>query len=93
MILLEEHIELKILHHNNFIKFDVIEVLKDDDQVSFKVFNDGDYLFTLIPKNNAGLFSFELSQLDKDLAIDIDWVLYSKIEASLFSVFLKEDPS
>ena len=49
------------------------------------------YVFTLIVKNDGPCF--ELSKLDKELDIEINWNLYSKIKASLYSVFLRDLPS
>lgn len=90
MILLEQHIELKIYHFNALRKYDVIEMLKDDEGMSFTVFRNHKYLFTLIPKITDYL-TFELAEQDKTK--DIDWNLYLKIEASLFSIFFKDPPS
>ncbi len=90
MILLEQYIELRIYHRNELRKYNVLELLKDDDGMSFTIFYKGDYLFTLIPKMKEFL-SFELSDADKKTYID--WKLFLKIEASLFSVFLKNPPS
>lgn len=86
MILLEQHIELKIYHHNALRKYDAIEMLKDDEGMSFTIYCQDEYLFTLIPKITDYL-SFELAEADR--SINIDWKLYLKIEASLFSIFLK----
>ena len=91
MILQEQHIALKIYHHNELIKYDVFEIFKDDG-VIFKIFHDGEYFFTLIPKMDECL-SFELFRADYDIHKPVDWDLYSKIEVSLYSVFLKEMPS
>ena len=90
MILLEQYIELRIYHLNELRKYNVLELLKDDEGMSFTIFYKGDYLFTLIPKMKEFL-SFELSDADKKTYID--WKLFLKIEASLFSVFLKNPPS
>jgi hypothetical protein len=86
MILLEQHIELKIYHFNALRKYEVIEMLKDDEGMSFTIFRKDKYLFTLIPKITDYL-TFELAEKDKTK--DIDWNLFLKIEASLFSIFLK----
>lgn len=86
MILLEQHIELKIYHFNELRKYNVIEMLRDDEGMSFTIFYKEDYLFTLIPTITDYL-TFELSEADKHT--DIDWNLFLKIEASLFSIFLK----
>jgi hypothetical protein len=86
MILLEQHIELKIYHFNTLRKYDAIEMLKDDEGMSFTIYCQDEYLFTLIPTITDYL-TFELSEADKSL--NIDWNLFLKIEASLFSIFLK----
>lgn len=86
MILLEQHIELKIYHLKNLKKYDVVELLKDDEGMSFTVYYQDKYLFTLIPKITDYL-TFELADADRHK--NIDWNLYLKIEASLFSIFLK----
>lgn len=86
MILLEQHIELKIYHFDTLRKYDVIELLKDDEGMSFTIYYQDEYLFTLIP-TIADYLTFELSEADR--GINIDWNLYLKIEASLFSIFLK----
>ena len=85
MILLEQDIELQIYHDNELRKYDVVEVLKDDEGMSFKIFYKGDYVFTLIPTMNEFL-SFKLSAPNKVMPWDSS--LYLKIEASLFSIFL-----
>ena len=54
--------------------------------IQFKIFYKGDYIFTLIPTMKEFL-SFELSAPNKMLRWDLS--LYLKIEASLFSIFLK----
>lgn len=90
MILLEQYIELQIYHFNELRKYNVVELLKDDEGMSFKIFYKGVYIFTLIPTLREFL-TFELSDADKDKPID--WKLYLKIEASLFSIFLKNPPS
>ena len=90
MILLEQYIELRIYHLKELRKYNVLELLKDDEGMSFTIFYKGDYIFTLIPKMNEFL-SFELSESDKNTKIDLN--LFLKIEASLFSVFLKNPPS
>ena len=90
MILLEQHIELKIYHFNELRRYNAIELLKDDEGMSFSIFYKDAYLFTLIPTITDYL-SFELSEADKFL--NIDWNLFLKIEASLFSIFLKDPPS
>ncbi len=92
MILLEQHIVLKIYHEKELKKYDVIEMLKDDEGMSFTIFHKGDYLYTLIPKM-ADFLTFHLSDTDICTNFFFDWDLYLKIEASLYSVFLKETPS
>lgn len=86
MILLEQYIELQIYHFNELRKYNVVELLKDDEGVSFKIFYKGDYIFTLIPTMTDCL-SFQLSAPNKMIRWDLH--LYLKIEASLFSIFLK----
>jgi hypothetical protein len=86
MILLEQYIELQIYHLNELRKYSVVELLKDDEGVSFKIFYKGDYIFTLIPTMDEFL-SFELSAPNKLIPWDLS--LYLKIEASLYSIFLK----
>jgi hypothetical protein len=89
MILLEQYIELKIYHGDKLGKYNVIELFQDDEGVSFKIFYDGAYIFTLIP-TMSDLLSFQLSEYDKAEGTIVDWSLYSKIEASLYSIFLKQ---
>jgi hypothetical protein len=89
MILLAQYIELRIYHLKEWRKYNVIELIKNEDEVSYKIFHNEDYIFTLIPKKTTNL-SFELSDFDMAMDTIIDWGLYSKIEASLFSIFLKE---
>jgi hypothetical protein len=86
MILLQQYIELQIYHFRELRKYNVVELLKDDEGMSFKVFYKGDYIFTLIPTMNEFL-TFELSAPNKLMRWDLS--LYLKIEASLFSIFLK----
>jgi hypothetical protein len=86
MILLEQYIELQIYHLDELRKYNVVELLKDDEGVSFKIFYKGVYLFTLVPTMQEFL-SFELAAPNK--LISMDWKLYLKIEASLYSIFLK----
>ncbi len=94
MILLEQHIVLKIYHEKELKKYDVIEMLKDDEGMSFTVYHHGEYLYTLIPKMTEAL-TFHLSDADicTTSTLSFDWDLFLKIEASLYSVFLKEMPS
>jgi len=86
MILLEQYIDIQIYHYNELRKYNVVELLKDDEGVSFKIFYKGDYIFTLIPTMREFL-TFELSAPNKKIRWDL--ALYLKIEASLFSIFLK----
>lgn len=90
MILLEQYIELRIYHNNQLRKYNVLELLKDDEGMSFIIYYNGRYMFTLIPKMTDYL-RFELSPSDKNINIDLK--LFLKIEASLFSVFLKDPQS
>ena len=90
MILLEQYIELRIYHKKELRKYNVLELLKDDEGISFTIFYKGDYVFTLIPTMTDYL-RFELSPTDKNTNIDLS--LFLKIEASLFSVFLKDPQS
>jgi hypothetical protein len=92
MILLEEYLELRIYHHNELRTYDVLEIFTDDEGVIFKILYAGEYLFTLVPVKTSSL-TFQLSKMDKDIDIEIDWELYLKIEASLYSIFLNEEPS
>lgn len=91
MILIEQHIDLNIYHCKKLKRYEVIQTWKDDFEISFKVMEEDRYVFTLIIKNDGPCF--ELSKLDRELDIEIDWSLYSKIEASLYSVFLRDLPS
>lgn len=86
MILLEQYIELQIYHLDELRKYNVVELFKDDEGVSFKIFYKGQYMFTLIPTMQE-MLSFKLSEKDK--MITMDGKLYLKIEASLYSIFLK----
>lgn len=86
MILLEQYIELQIYHLNQLQKYNVVELLKDDEGVSFKIFYLGEYMFTLIPTMQEFL-TFALTAPNK--LMPMDWSLYLKIEASLYSIFLK----
>jgi len=88
MILLEQYIELKIYHFDELRKYNVVELFSDCEGVSFKIFNNAECIFTLIPTMKDSL-TFELSDFDKENKTCIDWKLYSKIKASLFSIFLK----
>ncbi len=90
MILLEQHIELQIFHLNELRKYKVVELLKDDEGMSFKIFHKGEYMFTLIPSLHEYL-TFQLSAPNK--LLEMDWRLYLKIEASLYSVFLRSPVS
>ena len=92
MILLEQYIELQIYHLGELRKYSVIELFKDDEGVIFKVFYQDEYVFTLIPTMQDSL-SFELSEFDRSANTAIDWAIFSKVEASLYSVFLKEPKS
>lgn len=92
MILLKHYIDLKVFHFNTFIDFKVIEVLQEDSCISFQIFYNGRYFFTLVPaKKKNG--SFELSLFDKMKKTAIDWDLFSKIEISLFAILLREPVS
>lgn len=89
MILLAQYIELRIYHLCELRKYNVIELIKNDNEVSYKIFHHEEYIFTLVPRKTKHL-SFELSDFDTAMDTYIDWKLYLKIEASLFSIFLKE---
>lgn len=91
MILIEQHIDLNIYHCKKLKRYEVIQTWKDDFDITFKVLDGDMYVFTLTIKNDGP--SFELSKMDRELDIEIDWGLYSKIEASLYSVFLRDLPS
>ncbi|MEP7236612.1 MAG: hypothetical protein ABI685_02065 [Ferruginibacter sp.] len=86
MILLKQYIQLQIYHFKELRKYNVVELLEDDEGMSFKIFYKGDYIFTLIPTMKEFL-TFELSAPNKMMPWDLS--LYLKIEASLFSIFLK----
>ena len=90
MILLQQHIELKIYHQNQLRKYKVIELLKDDEGMSFSIFYEGDFLFTLIPKM-ADFLTFSVKDIHK--LINFNLGLYLKIEAALYSVFLTQPQS
>lgn len=89
MILLKHYIDLKVFHFNTFIDFKVIEVLQEDEGVSFHIFYKKRYFFTLVPRKSKAV-CFELSAFDKLRKTVIDWDLFSKIEISLFAILLKE---
>ena len=91
MILIEQHIGLNIYHNKKLESYEVIQTWKEDFDVAFKVLFKGNYLFTLVIRNDCR--QFELSQRDIDLDVEIDWQIYSKITASLYSVFLKHQAS
>ena len=90
MILLQQHIELKIYHENEMKKYKVIELLKDDEGISFSIFHDGELLFTLIPKMGEFL-TFSVKEENKLANFNLS--LYLKIEAALYSVFLSQPQS
>jgi len=89
MILLEQNIEILIFHLDEVKRYDVIELHKDDEGVSFTIFYSDIYLFTLIPKMEDSL-SFTLSETDAGRMNRIDRGLYLKIKASLYSLFLNQ---
>ena len=91
MILLEQNIELHIFHLGKLKKYTVIELLKDDEGVSFKIFLDELYLFTLIPTMKDNYLTFELQETA--MMPPAEWDLYLKIKASLYSIFLSQPPS
>ena len=86
------NIELGIFHLGKLIKYDVVELFQDNDMLSYGIFHKGKYEFTLVPSNPEWL-SFELSEYDKLRDIKLDWDIYSKIEASLYSMFLNDPAS
>jgi hypothetical protein len=90
MILLQQHIELKIYHQNEMRKYKVIELLKDDEGMSFSIFHEGNLLFTLLPKMDEFL---TFSVKDEYKLKNFNLGLYLKIEAALYSVFLKQPQS
>ena len=90
MILLQQHIELKIYHQNEIRKYKVIELLKDDEGISFSIFYEGNLLFTLIPKMDEFL---TFSVKDEYKLANFNVSLYLKIEAALYSVFLTQPQS
>lgn len=92
MILLEQNIELLISHPDEFKRYAVIELHTDDEGVSFTIFCNDNYLFTLVPTMRDCL-SFSLSETDTGGLQVIDTDLYLKIKASLYSLFLNQPPS
>ena len=74
MILLQQHIELKIYHNNKLRKYKVIELLKDDEGISFSIYHDGDFVFCLIP-TMTDFLSFKLK--DPSRLKNIELSLYS----------------
>lgn len=91
MILTEQHINLNIYHQHQLQRYEVIQTWKEDFDINFKVLYQGLYLFTMVIESEGR--GFELSKLDRELDIEIDWKLYSKIEAAIYSIFLRDDPS
>ena len=91
MIVTEQHIELNIYHQHQLQRYEVIQTWKEDFDIDFKVLYKGLYIFTMVLKSEGK--GFELSNLDRELDIEIDWKLYSKIEASIYSIFLRGNPS
>jgi len=92
MILLEHYIDIKIFHLSSLKKYDVVQTLWNNAMISFKVMYNGQYVFTLVVKND-GPIRFELSHMDRNLDIEVDWELYSKVEAALIAVYLNQIPS
>jgi hypothetical protein len=91
MILIEQHIEINIYHQHKLERYEVIQTWKEGFDIAFKVLHKDNYIFTLVIKDESR--QFELSTHDIELDIEIDWSIYSKIEAALYSVFLRDMPS
>ncbi len=93
MILLEEYIDLKIVHYGTLMQFDILKRLSDNGVISFKVLYNNEYVYTLVTRNDPVFFGLELSATDSELLAGIDRELYAKIVVSLYAVFLNEEPS
>jgi len=93
MILLEENIELSILHNNKVLRFNVLERLTDTGMISFKVMYKQEFLYTLVTRNNLDFFRLTLATINGESRYTNDRTLYSKIVVALYSVFLNENPS
>jgi hypothetical protein len=52
--------------------------------VSFKITCEGDYLYTMVPEDSI-IVEFDISEFDRSLGVDVDWVLFEKIGAAIES--------
>ncbi len=93
MILLEQHIAISIYHQQNLLHFDVMEILTDDGNLIFKVMKQNEYYFTLTGKNEKNAFRLELSKRDRDVEVDINYEIFSKIKIAVYSVFINDKAS
>ena len=90
MILLEQTIELSIVHNKRLLKFNVIETMGDTGKIIFRVMRQDEYIYTLEANKNINVFKVRTPDLGKGLT---DSDLHSKIVLSLYAVSLKKIPS
>jgi hypothetical protein len=93
MILLEEHIALIIIHKKALLKFEVLQTLRDNDNLSFSISYLKEYVYTLVTKSHCDFVKLELSPQDVNAGLIPDPDIYSKIVIALYALFFNEQHS
>ena len=82
-----QYLEIKIYHLGQISKYEVIELFKEGEGMSFRVHANKIYLFTIVPEL-ASSVSFKLTDYNDQINKIFDRDLYSKLEAALCSTLL-----
>jgi len=93
MILLEEHIELIIVHKKALLKFEVLQTLRDNGNLSFRISYLKEYVYTLVTKSHCDFLKLELSPQDVSAGLIPDPGIFSKIIVALYALFFNEQHS
>ncbi len=82
-----QYLEIKIYHLGKISKYEVIELFREAEGMSFRIYCNKVYLFTIIPELAASV-SFKLTNYNMAANTIIDRELYLKVEAALCSTLL-----
>jgi hypothetical protein len=93
MILLEEQIEVIIIHKKALLKFNVVQRLTDNGTMSFRITYLKEYVYTLVAKSHSDFLKLELSPEDKNAGLIPDPEIYSKMVVALYGLFFDEKKS
>lgn len=93
MILLEEQIELIIIHNKALLKFDVLQRLTDDGTLSFTLTYQKEYVYTLVTKSHHDFMKLQLSTKDEEAGLVPDPDIFPKVVVALYALFFNEKHS